>query len=98
MKNDFNRVIGHRFNLRADWGAGECQVMAVETNKTLSYTRVAYSLESVVIGTLIPTGAGAQLRMEQAGFRADQHQAYKNAKGGWQKFVLGLVGVVGGLR
>jgi hypothetical protein len=72
--------------------------MAVETNKTLSYTRVAYSLESVVIGAHIHTGADTQLRMEQSGFRADQQQAYKTAKGGWQKFVSGLVGVVGGLR
>ena len=38
MKNDFKPVVGHRFNLRADWGAVDCQVMAVEPNKTLSYT------------------------------------------------------------
>jgi hypothetical protein len=33
MKNDFNPVVGHRFNLRADWGAVDCQVLAVEPNK-----------------------------------------------------------------
>jgi uncharacterized protein YndB with AHSA1/START domain len=38
MKNDFKPVVDHRFNLRADWGAVDCQVMAVEPNKTLSYT------------------------------------------------------------
>ena len=38
MKNDFKPVVGHRFNLRADWGAVDCQVLAVEPNKTLSYT------------------------------------------------------------
>jgi uncharacterized protein YndB with AHSA1/START domain len=38
MKNDFKPVADHRFNLRADWGAVDCQVLAVEPNKTLSYT------------------------------------------------------------
>ena len=26
MKNDFKPVVDHRFNLRADWGAVDCQV------------------------------------------------------------------------
>ncbi len=46
MKNDFKPVVDHRFNLRADWGAVDCQVLAVEPNKTLSYTWAAYGLES----------------------------------------------------
>ena len=41
MKNDFKPVVDHRFNLRADWGAVDCQVLAVEPNKTLSYTWAA---------------------------------------------------------
>src|SRR6478735_5002701 len=51
MKNDFKPVVGHRFDLRADWGAVDCQVLAVEPNKTLSYTWGAYGLESVVTWT-----------------------------------------------
>ena len=38
MKNDFKPVVDHRFNLRGDWGAVDCQVLTVEPNKTLSYT------------------------------------------------------------
>ena len=39
MKNDFMPVVGHRFNLRGDWGGVlDCEVLAVEPNKTLSYT------------------------------------------------------------
>ena len=38
MTNDFKPVVGHRFNLRADWGAVDCQVQVVEENKRLSYT------------------------------------------------------------
>ena len=82
MKNDFKPVVGHRFNLRADWGAVDCQVLAVEPNKTLSYTWAAYGLESVVTWTLTPTSTGTHLRMEQSGFRPDQPQYYQGAKAG----------------
>ena len=37
MKNDFKPVLGHRFDLRADWGAVDRQLLEVEPNKTLSY-------------------------------------------------------------
>ncbi len=90
MKNDFKPDVGHRFDLRADWGAVDCKVTAVEPNKTLSYTWAAYGLESVVTWTLTPTTTGTHLRMEQSGFRADQQQAYQGAKGGWQRFLANL--------
>ena len=90
MKNDFKPVVDHRFNLRADWGAVDCQVTAVEPNKTLSYTWAAYGLESVVTWTLTPTSTGTHLRMEQSGFRPDQQQAYQGAKHGWQQFFATL--------
>jgi uncharacterized protein YndB with AHSA1/START domain len=97
MKNDFLPVVGHRFSLRADWGAVDCQVMVVEPNKTLSYAWAAYGLESVVTWTLTPTGTGTHLRMEHAGFRPDQQQAYQGAKGGWQKFFAALEQVLAGM-
>lgn len=90
MKNDFKPVLDHRFSLRADWGAVDCQVLEVEPNRTLSYTWAAYGLESIVTWTLTPTGTGTHLRMEQSGFRADQQQAYHGAKGGWQQFLAKL--------
>jgi uncharacterized protein YndB with AHSA1/START domain len=90
MKNDFKPVVDHRFSLRADWGAVECQVLVVKPNKTLSYTWAAYGLESVVTWTLTPKSTGTHLRMEQSGFRPDQQQAYQGAKGGWQQFFTAL--------
>src|SRR3984893_2879072 len=90
MKNAFKPVVGHSFNLRADWGAVDGQVVAVEPTKTLSYTWAAYGLESVVTWTLTPTSTGTHLRMEQSGFRPDQQQAYQGAKFGWQKFFANL--------
>jgi uncharacterized protein YndB with AHSA1/START domain len=64
--------------------------MAVEPNKTLSYTWAAYGLESVVTWTLTRTSTGTHLRMEQSGFQPDQQQAYKGAKAGWQQFFSSL--------
>ena len=90
MKTDFKPVVGHRFDFRADWGGVDCQVMALEPNKTLSYTWAAYGLESVVTWTLTPSSRGTHLRMEQSGFRADQQQAYQGAKGGWPQFFVNL--------
>jgi uncharacterized protein YndB with AHSA1/START domain len=90
MKNDFAAAVGHRFNLRGDWGAVDCQVLEVEPNKTLSYTWAAMGLESVVTWTLTATRTGTHLRMEQSGFRPDQQQAYQGARYGWQQFFAKL--------
>lgn len=97
MKNDFMPVVGHRFNLRGDWGGVlDCEVLAVEPHTTLSYTwnftheDAAFDLKSVVTFTLIPAGSGTLLRMEQVGFRPDQKQAYGGAKAGWQGFLANL--------
>jgi len=90
MQNDFEPVVDHRFNLRADWGSVDCQVLAIEPNKTLSYTWAALGLESVVTWTLTPTSTGTHLRMEQSGFRPDQQQAHQGAKYGWPRFFANL--------
>jgi uncharacterized protein YndB with AHSA1/START domain len=97
MKNDFKPTIGHRFSLRGDWGGVlDCEVLAIEANRSLSYTwnfvhdDAAYNLTSVVTFTLTPTDAGTHLRMEQSGFRKDQPQAFNGAKFGWQKFLENL--------
>jgi len=97
MKNDFKPVVGHSFNLRGDWGGVlDCKVLEVEPHKTLSYTwdfkheDVAFNLKSVVTFTLTPTSAGTHLRVEQAGFRPDQKQAYGGAHAGWKQFFTKL--------
>jgi uncharacterized protein YndB with AHSA1/START domain len=95
MKNDFKPTMDHRFTLRGDWGSVECQVMAVEPNKVLSYSWGAMGLESTVTWTLAPTSTGTHLRMEQAGFRPDQQQAYQGAKYGWQRFFANLEEILG---
>jgi uncharacterized protein YndB with AHSA1/START domain len=97
MKNDFAPVVGHRFNLSADWGGVlDCEVLAVEPSGTLSYTwnlvhdDAAYNLRSVVTFTLTPTATGTHLRMEQVGFQPDQRMAFGGARVGWPKFFTKL--------
>jgi uncharacterized protein YndB with AHSA1/START domain len=90
MKNDFEPVVGHGFNLRADWGVVDCRVLAAEPNKTLRHTWGVFDLESVLTWTLTPTSTGTHLRMEQSGFRPDQQQYYQGAKGGWPRFFAAL--------
>jgi uncharacterized protein YndB with AHSA1/START domain len=90
MKNDFKPAVGHKFELSGDWGAASCEVLEIVPQKTLSYTWSAMGLESVVTFTLTKTGNGTHLRMDQAGFRPDQQQAFHGAQWGWQKFLGNL--------
>ena len=91
MKNDFKPAVGHRFSFRMDpqpgWnGVIDCEVRVVEPNKTLCYSWGTLGLDSAVTFTLTPTSTGTHLRVEQAGFRPDQKQAYAGATYGWRTF------------
>ena len=33
MKNDFEPVVDHKFNLRGDWGAVDCQVLKIQPHE-----------------------------------------------------------------
>jgi uncharacterized protein YndB with AHSA1/START domain len=94
MKNDFVPTVDHRFQLRGDWGHADCKVLAIEPNRTLSYTWDAMGLESVVTFTLVPTGSGTHLRVEQAGFPKTAAQAFAGATYGWKNFLGRLEQVV----
>ncbi len=103
MKNDFAPTVGHKFNLRGDWGGVlDCEVLTVDPGRTLAYTwdfkheDAAYNLKSVVTFTLTPTSTGTHLRMEQAGFRPDQKQASGGAVHGWTQFLGNLEKVLAG--
>ena len=62
MKNDFGLDLGHRFQLRGDWGHVDCEILDVEPGRTLSYAwntahdDPAYALDSVVTFTLEDNG------------------------------------------
>ncbi len=108
MKNDFQPVVGHRFNFRATpmphWnGVTDCEVLVVEPNERLSYSwnasggEAAGGLKTVVTWTLTPTKGGVLVRMEQSGFRPEDEAGYQGASYGWQRFVGGLERVAAGL-
>jgi uncharacterized protein YndB with AHSA1/START domain len=102
MDNDFQPVVGHRFNFRStpmpNWnGVIDSEVLVLEPNKKLSYSWSSMGLESVVVWTLVATTGGTLVRMEQSGFRPDQEANYQGANYGWQKFIGNLERVVAGL-
>lgn len=97
MKNDFKAVVGHRFNLDFEWGSVDCEVLAIEPQRTLSYTWHSGELESIVTWTLTPTDTGTRLRMEQTGFRPDdpgQARFIHGARGGWPRFFDAIADVL----
>ena len=108
MENDFQPVLGHRFNFRATpmphWnGIVDCQVLVVEPNQRLSYSwnasgeEAASGLKTLVTWTLTPTKGGVLLRMEQLGFRPEDEANYQGASYGWQRYIGGLERVAAGL-
>ncbi len=108
MANDFQPVVGHRFNFRAPpmphWnGVTDCEVLAVEPCERLSYSwnasgeESAGGLKTVVTWTLTPTAAGALVRMEQSGFCPEDERNYQGASYGWQRYIGGLARVTAGL-
>lgn len=103
MDNDFQPVVGHKFNFRStpmpNWnGVIDCEVLVVEPNKKLSYRWGSMGLGTLVVWTLVATESGTLVRMEQSGFGPDQEANYKGASYGWQKFIGGLERVVAGLQ
>lgn len=109
MKNNFQPVVGHRFNFRTtpvpNWnGVVDCEVLVVEPNARLSYSwnasgdEAATGPKTVVTWTLTRTQNGVRLRMEQSGFRPDQEANYRGANYGWQKFFGNLEQVIARLN
>lgn len=87
MKSDFRPEVGHKFQLKADWGTVDCEVLEVEPRRTLAYRWDAYGLRSVVTWTLAATAGGTHLRLEQTGFAVGQDQFYEGAQAGWPRFL-----------
>jgi uncharacterized protein YndB with AHSA1/START domain len=95
MKTDFKPVVGRKFTLSRQATAEmkvviDCEVTEIEPNETLSYTWKAFGTETVVTFTLTPTATGTTLRVEQAGFAADNKAAIKGAAASWHQFLKAL--------
>jgi uncharacterized protein YndB with AHSA1/START domain len=102
MQTDFKPVKGQKFTLRRQPTPEvnvvvDCEVLALDPTKTLSYSWQAFGLESVVTFTLEATQGGTILRMEQTGFRPDQDAAFRGATASWKHFIAALDTVVAAL-
>ncbi len=91
MANDFEPVLGRKFNLRWEGngmsGVIDAEVLTLEPPRTLAYSWSSMGVDTVVTFTLEPTTDGTHLRMEQSGFRSDRPQNYQGAKYGWSNFL-----------
>jgi len=108
MQNDFQPVVGHRFNFRHQpnpgWnGVTDCEVLAVEPPERLAYSwnasgeQAQNGLKTTVTWTLTPVGGGTLVRMEQAGFRPEDEGGFQAMGGGWPGILARLEGVAAGL-
>lgn len=97
MSNDFQPIIGHRFQLRTeprqDWnGITSGEVLAFKPLEQLIYTwnisrqGETNTLESTVTWTLQTVEGGTLLRMEQSGFRTAEVRAHNGASQAWPRF------------
>jgi uncharacterized protein YndB with AHSA1/START domain len=99
MPNTFRAQVGHQFQFKAQPVAGwdgtvQCQVLAVEPEKRLSYSWVGGSdavqgyghrLDTTVTWTLQATASGGtHVRLEHAGFRPEDSFAYESMGNGWR--------------
>jgi uncharacterized protein YndB with AHSA1/START domain len=109
MKNDFQPIVGHKFNFRAQpmagWnGVADCEVLVVEPPRRLAWSQnasgdqAADGLHSVVTWTLTPTNAGTHVRMEQSGFRPQDEGGYQAMTFGWPRVLANLERVAGELN
>ena len=74
-------------------GIVNCQTLAVETHKRLSYTWGVgdMGLDTVVSFTLTPIASGTRLSLVQSGFEPDQKKNFGGARYGWKMMGATLV-------
>jgi uncharacterized protein YndB with AHSA1/START domain len=98
MQNDFQPIVGHKFNFRATpihpWnGVTDCEVLEI-----IPCQRVVYSwnasgdqapggLKTIVTWTLTQGENGTRVRMEQSGFRPQDEAGYRGMGGGWPRIL-----------
>lgn len=89
---DIRPEVGHRFTLdMRGWGLVACTVLAVEPERSLSYSFAEDTVNWTISWRLVAEGAGTRLFLEHSGFDlsdARQQQAFTNMSRGWVSTVL----------
>jgi uncharacterized protein YndB with AHSA1/START domain len=107
MQNDFEPVVGHKFNFRATpvlgWnGVTDCEVLEIVPLQRLAYSwnasgeQAPDGLKTIVTWTLTPREQGTHVRMEQSGFRPQDETGYRGMGGGWPRILGRLEEVAAG--
>ena len=101
MKNDFEPILGHKFNFRAapihGWnGVTDCEVLEIVPHKRLAYSwnasgdQAPDGLKTIVTWTLTPCEGGTRVRMEQSGFSPQDEAGYRGMGAGWPRILARL--------
>ncbi len=84
---DVRPVVGHRFTLdMGGFGHQECEVLAVDPERMISYSFAPGTLDTTVTWRIEAEGTGSRLFLEHAGFDLDAplgRQAYEGMGRGW---------------
>jgi ubiquinone/menaquinone biosynthesis C-methylase UbiE/uncharacterized protein YndB with AHSA1/START domain len=99
---DVRPIVGHRFTLdMGKWGQQPCEVLAVETERLLSYKFATGSLDTTVTWRLTPEGSGTRLSLTHEGLSLDSpmgRAAFEGMKAGWPAVLGRLADILGGDR
>jgi uncharacterized protein YndB with AHSA1/START domain len=98
MRNDFEPIVGHKFNFRAapvhGWnGVTDCEVLEIIPLQRLTYSwnasgeQAPDGLKTIVTWTLTRCEKGTHVRMEQSGFRPQDDAGYRGMGGGWPRIL-----------
>lgn len=103
MKNDFQPVVGHQFNFKANPmpqlnfdGIVHCTVLSINPKDKLSYTWQCgpgdkIEIDSIVEWTLVPKENGTELQLNHGNFTICENEAlFMATSGGWPKQIKKL--------
>lgn len=97
---DVRPIVGHRFTLdMGKWGLQPCEVLAVESQRLLSYSFAPGTLDTVVTWKLQPERSGTLLSFEHRGFDLDSplgRQALDGMGAGWPGVIRRISTVLAG--
>jgi uncharacterized protein YndB with AHSA1/START domain len=80
---------GATFTLQAPpqpgWdGSVRCRMLAVDVERSISYSWVVGGLDTVVTFTISPSDSGTRLTLVQSGFKPEQKRNFGGARYGWR--------------
>lgn len=94
MPNDFQPVVGHRFNFRTKPAPGfdgvvNCEVLEVDAPRCLSYSWEGGGIDTIVTFTLEQVNGGTRLVLEHCGFTGIRGIFVSKILGdGWRKKII----------